>query len=168
MTETLERQIVKTLMMISIAFALIMGWSAYAQRPMGSPQDGRNPEEQIERLKERLDLSDQQAEELRPIFEESREKLQALREQYQDQSRSQETMEAFRSEREALQEETNQKLATVLSDGQLKDFQEMQGEARANLRQGQRQGEGQRQGQGQRSGQGRGQRPGQGQGRGRR
>ena len=124
MTVTLERQIVKTLMMISIAFALIMGWSAYAQRPMGSPQGGQNPEEQIERLKERLDLSDQQAEELRPIFEESREQLQVLREQYQDQSRSQETMEAFRSEREALQEETNQKLATVLSDEQLKDFQE--------------------------------------------
>ncbi len=157
MTVTLERQIVKILMMISIAFALIMGWSAYAQRPMGSPQGGQNPEEQIERLKERLDLSDQQAEELRPIFEESREKLQVLREQYQDQPRSQETMEAVRSEREALQERTNQKLATVLSDEQLKDFQEMRGEARANLRQGQRQGDGQRPGRGQ------GQRPGQGQ-----
>ena len=155
MTVTLERRIVKTLMMISIAFALIMGWSAYAQRPMGSPQGDRNPEEQIERLKERLDLSDQQAEELQPIFEESREKLEALREQYQDQERSQETMEALRNERAELQEETNQKLATILSDEQMTQYRDLQGE-RPNMRQGQRQGDGQ------------GQRPGRGQGGGRR
>ena len=147
MTLTMERQIVKILMMISIAFAVIMAWSAYAQRPMGSLQDGQNREEQFERLKEQLALSDQQAEEIQPILEESREKLQALRETYQDQPRSQATMEAFRNEREELQEETNQQLTTVLSDEQMKEYQEMQGEARANLRQGQRQGDGQRQGQ---------------------
>ncbi len=156
MTVTLERQIVKILMIISIAFALITAWSAYAQRPMGSSQGGQNPEEQFERLKERLDLSDQQAEELRPIFEESREKLGALREQYQDQERSQETMEALRNERAELQEETNQKLATILSDEQMTQYREMQGEARANMRQGQRQGGGQRPGQGRGQGQGRG------------
>ncbi len=167
MTVTLERRIVKTLMMISIAFALIMGWSAYAQRPMGSPQGDRNPEEQIERLKERLDLSDQQAKDIRPIFEESREKLQALREQYQDPSRSQETMEALRNERAELQEETNQKLATVLSDEQMTQYRELQGD-RPSMRQGQRQGDGQGQRPGRGQGQGRGQRPGQGQGGGRR
>ncbi len=175
MTVTLERQIVKILMMISIAFALIMGWSAYAQRPMGSPQDDQNREEQFERLKDQLGLSDQQVEEILPILEESREELQALREKYQDQERSQETMEAFRSERAELQEQTNQKLATVLTDEQLKQFRELQGE-RQNLRQGQRQGEGvrqgQRQGEGQREGQRQcqrqGQRSGQRQGGGRR
>ncbi len=157
MTVTLERRIVKTLMIISIAFAMNMGWSAYAQRPMGSPQRGQNPEEQFERFKERLALSDEQAEEIRPIFEESREKLGALREQYQDQERSQETMEALRNERAELQERTNQQLATVLSDEQMTQYREMQGEARANMRQGQRQGGGQRQSQGRGQGQGQGQ-----------
>ncbi len=160
MTVTLERQIVKILMVISIVFALIMAWSAYAQRPMGSPQGDQNREEQFERLKDQLGLSDQQVEEILPILEESRERQQALREKYMDQSRSQETMESFRNEREELQEETNASLATVLSDEQMKEYREMQGEARANLRQGQRQG--------QRPGQGQGRRPGQGQGRGRR
>ncbi len=167
MTVTLERRIVKTLMIISIAFAMIMGWSAYAQRPMGSPQGDRNPEEQFERFKERLALTDPQAKDIRPIFEESREKLQALREQYQDQSRSQETMEALRNERAELQEETNQKLATILSDEQMTQYRELQG-GRPNMRQGQRQGDGQGQRPGRGQGQGRGQRPGQGQGGGRR
>ncbi len=160
MTVTLERQIVKILMVISIVFALIMAWSAYAQRPMGSPQDDQNREEQFERLKDQLGLSDQQVEEILPILEESRERQQSLREKYMDQSRSQETMESFRNEREELQEETNASLATVLSDEQMKEYREMQGAARANLRQGQRQG--------QRPGQGQGRRPGQGQGRRRR
>ena len=150
MTVTLERQIVKILMVISIVFALIMAWSAYAQRPMGSPQGDQNREEQFERLKDQLGLSDQQVEEILPILEESRVMQQALREKYMDQSRSQETMESFRNEREELQEETNASLASVLSDEQMKEYREMQGEARANLRQGQRQGRRPGQGQGRR------------------
>lgn len=150
MTVTRERQIVKILMMISIAFGLFMTWSAYAQRPMGTREGAQNLEEQFDRIKERLALSEQQAEEIRPILEESRDKIQALREKYQEQSRSRSSMEAFRAEMEDLRTETDESLASVLTDAQLEEYRNMQGERREKLRQNRGQDRGQRPGRGRR------------------
>ena len=157
MTVPREKQIVKIPMMISITFALLMAWSAFAQRPMGSPQDGRNLEEQFDQIHERLALSDQQAEEIRPILEESRDKMRELREKYRDQARSRSTMESFRAEMEELRTETDERLTTVLTDAQIEEYREMERERRETLRQNRGQGErpGQGQGPGQRPGRGR-------------
>jgi len=88
---------------------------ALAQRGEGPP----DPSERMERLRETLDLSDDQVDRLRGIFDEQRERMRALRQDYDGDREAR--REAFRS----LRDETHERVAGVLSEEQMERYREM-------------------------------------------
>jgi hypothetical protein len=83
-----------------------------------------------------LALSEQQAEQIRPILQESREKIGLLRDQYQRESPAPSTLRSFSKEREELRQKTEKRLATLLTDKQLTEYGKIEKEEREKMRQG--------------------------------
>ena len=127
-----------TVLMVTLLVAMGFLTMAMGQRPFGPGQAPEgNFEDQLSELRERLALTDEQAEQVRPILEESREKMLALRDKFQGQGRSRSNMQSFRAEIEKLTKETEGKLEMVLTDEQMKEYKEIQ-EARRDARRGRR------------------------------
>ena len=133
MTATTEKHLVITLTIISINLSLILALTAYAQRPVES-LEGVN--ELFDQFTERLALSEQQAEQIRPILQESRENQRMLRDKYQEESSSPSIMQSFRKEREELRQETEERLAAILSQEQMTEYEKIENEEREKMRQG--------------------------------
>jgi len=89
--------------MLAGVIALAVATPALAQE---NGMRGHDPEKRIEKLREALDLTDEQVVEVRAIFAEQGEKMRALKQS--------EDREGFR----ALHAETHARLAAVLDDAQ--------------------------------------------------
>ncbi len=133
MTATTEKHLVIILTIISINLSLILALSAYGERPVDSLEGVHEP---FDQFTERLALSEQQAEQIRPILQENREKRGLLRDQYQRESPAHSTLSSFSKEREDLRQETEKRLATLLSDKQMVEYRKIQFEEREKMRQG--------------------------------
>jgi Spy/CpxP family protein refolding chaperone len=77
----------------------------------------RSPEQIVSRLKDRLNLTDDQVNKIRPIIEESMWKQEALR-----------------KEMLQLLQSTDAKIGAVLTPEQLKEFQQLKDERRGGMR----------------------------------
>ncbi len=135
MTATTEKHLVIILTIISINLSLILALSAYGERPVDSLEGVHEP---FDQFTERLALSEQQAEQIRPILQENREKIGLLRDQYQRESPAPSTLSYFSKEREELRQKTEKRLATLLSDRQMTEYGKMEKEEREKMRQGYR------------------------------
>ncbi len=135
MTATTEKHLVIILTIISINLSLVLAISAYVERPGDSLEGVHDP---FDQFTERLALSEQQAEQIRPILQENREKIGLLRDQYQRESPAPSTMSYFSKEREELRQKTEKRLATLLSDKQMTEYGKMEKEEREKMRQGYR------------------------------
>lgn len=96
-------------------------------------QEGQKPRKQqremnIEQLRERLNLSDEQFASLQAIHQEMQPKMQALR---QDDSKSK--AEKMRAQADLI-EEREQKVAAILNQQQLTELRAMQAERREQVR----------------------------------
>jgi len=91
----------------------------------------KTPEQVIERLRSRLALSEEQAVQAAPIIKESIEKRQTVFENYREQSLK--VKQAMKSEMQAIGDETNAALSTILSDEQMADLKAMKEEKRARM-----------------------------------
>ena len=131
MTATTEKHLVLILTLISINLSAILALSAYAERPVDSLEGVHQP---FDQFTERLALSEQQAEQIRPILQENREKIGLLRDQYLKGSPSPSTLHSFSKERETLRQETEERLATLLSDRQMTEYGEIENEEREKIR----------------------------------
>jgi len=111
----------------TLLMAALFAVPALAQRGEGPPGPP-DPGERMERLRETLDLSDDQVDRLREIFDEQREQMRALR---QDRDGDREARrEAFRS----LRDETHERVAGVLSEEQMERYREMVEKRREAMR----------------------------------
>ncbi len=135
MTATTEKYLVIILTIISINLSLILALSAYAESPVETLEGVHEPFDQVTA---RLSLSKQQAEQIRPILQENREKIGLLRDQYQRESPAPSTLSYFSKEREKLRQKTEKRLATLLSDKQMTEYGKMEKEEREKMRQGYR------------------------------
>jgi len=133
MTAKTEKQLVIILTIISINLSLVLALSAYAERPVDTLEGVHEP---FDQFTERLALSEQQAEQIRPILQESHEKMGLLRDQYQKESPSPSARDFFSKEREDLRQETEERLATLLSDRQMTEYGQIENEEREKMRQG--------------------------------
>ena len=100
-------------------------------------KDGRrgagrhSPEERIARLSERLHLSAEQEEQLRPILEEQAETMRSIRERkHAGEASREELREEMRAQREAAREQ----IEAVLDDDQRAAFQTLREERREHRR----------------------------------
>ena len=96
---------------------LVLNNISYAQR-----QGGPTAEEMISKMQQDLDLSDEQAAQIKPIIEEENEKMKSLMEQMRKQGDA--TSESIRTEIEKIRQETETKLVTYLSEEQMSKWKE--------------------------------------------
>jgi hypothetical protein len=91
----------------------------------------KTPEQVIERLRSRLDLTEEQALQAGPIIEESINKRRAVFEKYREQGLK--VKLAMRSEMQAIGDATHTELEAILSDEQVEELDSMREEKRARM-----------------------------------
>ncbi len=91
----------------------------------------RTPEQVIERLTDRLDLSEEQAAAIEPIIKESIEKKRGIFDRYG--AKRSEVKEAMRSELRAAGDETEAELSAILTDDQMEDLRTFKELKRARM-----------------------------------
>jgi hypothetical protein len=87
----------------------------------------------MEKLAERLKLTEEQIKQIAPIMKENAEKRRELVEKFQEQGR--EALKAFREEHQQMEQETAQRLKDLLNAEQLQEFQKIQDELKEKIRQ---------------------------------
>jgi len=117
------KQIIKGLLTISVLLSTFLACSGGEER-----RGPFSPEERMTRLKERLDLTDEQAEHIKQIFSESNEKMRALRDSFTADRRG------AREEMMIIRRETDEKIKAILFDDQLEAYELFQEEQRQNVR----------------------------------
>ncbi len=80
----------------------------------------RTPEQAIERLTWKLDLTEEQAAVIQPIIEDSFEKRREVFDRYWNQNQN--VRQAKRAEMQAIGDETHEQLSTILNDEQMEDL----------------------------------------------
>ncbi len=110
-----------------IAVSLIMQPVLADARGRFGPQ--RSPDEIVQHLTDRLDLTPEQAAEIEPIIQESFEKRNDVRDKYFNEKTQ--TRNTMRNEMKAIGDETHAQLSTILDDEQIEAFLGIQEENRA-------------------------------------
>ena len=112
----------------SVLGVVIASGIAFGQRGNRQPP---SVDEQVKRLADRLNLSDDQQSKIKPILEDQRQQMTSLRE---DTSLSREDrMSKMRS----IRESTTSKISAILNDDQKKQYEAMQQEMRSRQGRGQ-------------------------------
>jgi len=119
-----------------IGLALVTIVAAPAEAQQGKRQRGMDPEARMERLKESLELTDEQVAALEPIFAAHDQKRHELFE-----SRSAER-QAMREQMNALRLEMDEDIGEILTEEQMKTYVEQREEMRQRFRQEGRGGRG--------------------------
>lgn len=121
--------------------AVMMNSAAFADSDTEDPARQVNPEKAVERIletmEEKLDLTDEQVEALRPVWAAHIGKVAALRDKYAGQGFR--GMRKARKEAERLRKANDARLEEILSEEQMQDFKELRGEMRAKMREAIRQ-----------------------------
>jgi Spy/CpxP family protein refolding chaperone len=119
-----------------IGLALVAIVAAPAEAQQGKRQRGMDPEARMEKLKESLELTDEQIAALEPIFAAHDQKRRELFE-----SRSAER-QAMREQMNALRLEMDEDIGEILTEEQMKTYVEQREEMRQRFRQEGRGGRG--------------------------
>jgi len=91
----------------------------------------KTPEQVIERLSGRLNLTEEQAVEITPIIQESIEKKRLIFDKYG--AERQNTRQAMRAEMQTVGDETEAELSTLLTDEQMEDLRTFRDQKRARM-----------------------------------
>lgn len=119
----------KMLAMLALAAAVAVSAQpmVFAQYNDGGQQQGwhgrghrMDPDAELQRMTQRLNLTSEQQEQIRPILVDRQQKMQAL---FQNQSLSREDR---RSQMMSIRQDSNAKIEKLLTDQQKQEFEEMQ------------------------------------------
>ena len=117
---------------VSALLLILLAAPAWSQEPpererqRGRGRYGGPPDmdQVMERLTQDLELSEEQAAEVRPILEEQREKMQALRDEFGPPG-DEVDRDAMRERVREIAEETDEQLAQVLDETQMEEFRKI-------------------------------------------
>ena len=118
-------------------FSLLM-WLALVV-PAAASQDTQEPRDQVQarldEIKDRLELTPEQMEQLRPILTEEAQKLRALRDKYgAEGSKSRRRERAMARELRDIRSDADKKLARILSRSQMDELKKLREAQRRELR----------------------------------
>lgn len=119
-------------LMLSIGTALSLMVLPILPAMAGQGNRQPDPDQMMTRMIERLDLTDEQTEQVRPIITEQLEKQKAVFKKYRGMGR--EGFRAARPEMQAIGQETEDRLKDVLTDEQMEDYRKWQEEVRDSRR----------------------------------
>lgn len=118
---------------LSLALGMLTVPPAGAQgREWRRPTPEQMAEERVTRMAEELELTDEQVAQVRPIIEEHMRKMRALMEKHRRQGRAPGALE--REEMEGLRKGMEERLETVLTQGQMRTYREEVKERRERRR----------------------------------
>ncbi len=134
--------------LVTLFIVLMVGTFAAANAQPGSPWDGRGPNSEkhmthhIEMLQERLNLSEDQAEQIRAIMQTGREEHQEIAARYGIDMRDRdarknldpEKKQQMREEMRQLRDGHQSKIAAVLNEEQLAEWKTIQSERRSKMK----------------------------------
>lgn len=112
---------------VMVAVGLIFGMTATTASAFRG-ENIKSPEEIIADMKARLNLTDEQVSQIRPIVESNQEKRRAVFEKYRGNIRG--NRSEFRSEMDAIRQEADQQLSGILSPDQMAELDKMREEWR--------------------------------------
>jgi hypothetical protein len=92
--------------------------------------------ERAEEMRERLQFTEEQEQQMRPILKDTGKQVRELRERYRNEERNRETAQAMRKEMEAIQASTRAQLEQILSSEQLAEYDALQSEWREQRHKG--------------------------------
>ena len=118
-------QIIKIFLTLSILSLSFTACSSQEER-----RARWSPEERAKQLKERLDLTDVQADSIKKIFMETDQKMRKLRESFSREERG-----AMREQMMSIREEIDSRIKAVLFEDQIEEYEKFREEQRENMRQ---------------------------------
>jgi len=120
------------IVMLLIALVCLVGLAQAQGPPPGDPEE--QARQRFAELQKRLELTDEQSEQVKPILRDSGEQMREMRERARESGRSRETMQAMRKEAQKLEKETRGKLEPILSPEQLEAYDKLVEEKRQERR----------------------------------
>ena len=107
---------------ICLLAALVMLFAAQAAWAQGPPSR--------EEMSERLQLTDEQEQQVQPIFEDAGEQMRAKHEELRSRGRSQSSMQEMQKAMQKIEKATRKQLEPILSAEQLEEYDALQAEWR--------------------------------------
>jgi len=119
---------------VILLLSSFLSTSSIAQNtPSHSAVNAEEIQKRVDEFKSRLQITPEQTEKLRPIFQEEAEKLRALRDKNPEDTSRRARISKLR-EAKSIQEEFDGKYEKILSADQMKEWKKMRKERRAKLR----------------------------------
>lgn len=84
----------------------------------------------MEEMSERLELTDEQEQQVQPIFEDAAEQMRAKHEELRSRGRSQSSMQEMQQAMQKIEKATRKQLEPILSTEQLEEYDALQAEWR--------------------------------------
>lgn len=122
-----------TLATMALALLLTSFASAFASQDASAPRRAE-VQQRIDELKERLALTPQQVDQIRPVLEDELDKLKALRDRYADGGQGRRQRRAMAREFREIQRAADQRLRDILTKEQMSELQKVREERREKLR----------------------------------
>ena len=125
----MNRAIHRFFLTFSLAFALLAGVPAVVAQTNPAAAAPERAMKGLEEIKQRLSLTDEQIDQLRPIMMNQMEQLKALRDNYAGETSRRSRMKMAR-EAKGIQKETDKQLKTILSKEQMDEWKKIREEHR--------------------------------------
>ena len=141
------KKIVYSLLVLLMVFSVSCNQSSQnnAQPSLGGPGGGGNGpgnfdpqamlDRQMEQMKERLNLKDEQEKQIRDIMSKGFDEMRKMREEMRDNGGGG-NFEGMREQMQQMREEQNKKIKAILSENQWYEYEAMQEEMRSRRGQG--------------------------------
>jgi len=120
------------MMIACLTLLTLLACSPSRARNRGRIPQGKMPDDLISVMNKRLNISEEQVLQVRPIIEQECEKRRQIIENYFGQGR--EAMISIRTELQELQDATETKLSTILTDKQMEEYRKIRDQERQEMR----------------------------------
>jgi len=114
--------------------SLALAQQGAERQPPSEEQIAQQVEKRVQEMRERLELTEEQEQQMQPILADNMKQLRELRQSYQGKGRDRETMQALRGEAQAMQQATRAKLEGILTPEQMTEYDAIQEEWRKERR----------------------------------
>lgn len=122
----------KTMRFLAIAALLTLSRPGVGQEVTGQ-QASEQFQQRLQKIKERLELTPEQAEQIRPVLMEEIEQLKAVRDKYSGVQSRRRRLKMARELRD-IRNSTDKKLKTILSKKQMDELKKIRAESREQFR----------------------------------
>jgi hypothetical protein len=116
-----------------LAVLLATTFSALAGQPEGDPQHAERVQQRLEELQDRLSLTSEQAEQVRPVLAGVLQEMKAMRDDYEVENQSRRSRRRMARELRALRLHADERLKLILSKAQMEELRTIRKEWRDEI-----------------------------------